>query len=277
MSADLHIHTNCSDGTQSPEKVVELAKEAGLKTIAITDHDTFSGIAEAKKKAHEIGLEIIPGIELTTEDCDTEVHILGYFIDVNNPDFLAAIEKIQTAREERIYKICDKLKGLGVDLDPQKVFALAGHKVAGRPHVARALIEAGYVDNFNEAFKKYLDFHGPAYVSHYKLLPKEAIKLIVEAGGLAVFGHPAVSNCDQIIPDLVEAGLAGLEVYYIRHRDYQVKHYLELAKKYGLLETGGSDYHGIESGREVRLGDHRIPNTLIEKLKHEHARRNQTK
>ena len=139
------------------------------------------------------------------------------------------------------------------------------------------MIAEGFVETFSEAFKKYLDFYGPAYVSHYKLLPKEAINLISAAGGLAVFGHPAVSNCDQLIPDLVEAGLAGIEVYYIRHRDYQVKHYLDLVQKHGLLATGGSDYHGIESGREVKLGDHRIPNELVEKLKHEHARRNQSK
>jgi len=267
MSADLHVHTYLSDGTQSPEEVVELAKNGGLKTIAITDHDVVAGIDRAQKKGKEVGLEVIPGIELTAEALDTEIHILGYFIDHRNYNLVETIGKIQKGREERIFKICEKLNGLGVNLNPEKIFEVAGHRAAGRPHVARALVDEGYVSNFKEAFNKYIDFHGPAYVSHYKLSPEEAIKLVVRAGGIPVFAHPAVSNCDQIIPDLMAVGLGGIEVYYGGHDQRQTKHYLGLARKFGLLMTGGSDYHGFRSGREVELGDIAIPDELVDKLR----------
>lgn len=276
MPADLHIHTFFSDGTQSPEEVVEQAKKNGLTTIAITDHDVVAGIARAEQKGQEVGLTVIPGIELSTEAFDTEVHILGYFIDRNNQELLETITKIQKDRENRIYKICEKLKEVGIDLDPRKVFEIAGHKAAGRPHVARALIEAGFVSNFKEAFSKYIDFHGPAYVSHYKLSPEEAVKLVAASGGIAVYGHPAVSNCDQIIPDLMAAGLVGIEAYYGNHNKSQTKHYLKLVEKYGLLASGGSDYHGFSSGREIKLGDFSIPDELVDKLRDEHLRRNKS-
>ncbi|MBU0672308.1 MAG: PHP domain-containing protein [Candidatus Margulisbacteria bacterium] len=276
MPADLHIHTFFSDGTQSPEEIVELAKKGGLTTIAITDHDVVAGIERAKKKGAELGVAVIPGIELTTEAFDSEIHILGYFIDTQSAELLEIISKIQKSREDRIFTICEKLQALGVKLDPDKVFAIAGHRAAGRPHVARALIAEGYVKNFKEAFVRYLDFHGPAYVSHYKLSPAEAIKLVLAADGLPVFGHPAVSACDQCIPELMSTGLVGLEVYYGAHNQGQTQHYLELAEKYGLLLTGGSDYHGSTSGREIKLGDFSIADDLVEKLKNEHLRRNKS-
>jgi len=274
MSADLHVHTTFSDGTHTPEEVVEQAKKAGLSAIAITDHDVVDGIGSAQKRGRELGVEVIPGIEFTTEAFDTEIHILGYFIDYRHPGLVEAMTRIQKGRRERIFKICEKLKGLGVDLDPEKVLELAGNRAPGRPHVARALVDAGYVRDFKEAFTKYIDFHGPAYVSHYKLSPEEAVRLVVAAGGVPVYAHPAVSNCDQIIPELMAAGLAGIEVYYSGHNKSQTRHYLNLAKKDGLLATGGSDYHGVRSGREVELGELSIPDELVEKLKNEHLRRN---
>lgn len=276
MPADLHVHTTFSDGTQSPEKIVELAKKAGLKTIAITDHDVVAGIAPAQKVGSEAGIEVIAGIELSTETPETEIHILGYFIDSHSQELLKTILNIQKGREERIFKICEKLKGLGVDLDPKKVFEIAGHRAAGRPHVARALINQGFVANFKEAFAKYINFKGPAYVSHYKLLPEEAVKLVISSGGLPVYGHPAVSNCDQIIPDLIKAGLAGIEAYYSSHGQATTQHYLDLARKYNLLVTGGSDYHGFKSGREVKLGDFVVPDELVDKLKNEYLYRNKS-
>ncbi len=267
MPADLHIHTTFSDGTHTPEEIVELAKKAGLKTIAVTDHDVVEGIARAVVKGKELGVEVIPGIEFTTEALDTEIHILGYFIDYRNPELVEAITKIQKDREKRIFKICEKLKKLGVNLDPEKVFEIAGHRAAGRPHVARALVKEGFIKDFKEAFTKYIDFHGPAYVSHYKLAPQEAVKLVIAAGGIPVYAHPAVSNCDQIIPDLMVAGLKGIEAYYIGHNQQVTQHYVNLAKKYGLLVTGGSDYHGFKSGREVGLGDLTISDDLVDKLR----------
>ncbi len=274
MSADLHLHTTFSDGTDSPETVVEAAQAAGLKTIAITDHDTLAGIGPAERRGREIGLEIIPGIELTTETAETEIHILGYFIERDNQALAAALAKIQKGREERVCQICEKLNGLGIDLSPEKVFALAGHRDAGRPHIARALIENGAVSNFKEAFNRFLGFKGPAYVSHYKLSAAEAIKLVLAVKGLPVFSHPGVSKCDDLIPELMSDGLLGLEVYYSGHNQGQTQHYRELARKYGLVVTGGSDYHGSLNGRESSLGLFTIPDELVEKLKNEHLRRN---
>lgn len=267
MPADLHVHTTFSDGTRSPEEIVELAKEAGLSSIAITDHDVVAGIEKAEAKGKSIGVKVIPGIEFTTEAFDAEIHILGYFIDYHNSELIETITGIQKDRERRIFKICEKLKGLGINLEAEKVFEIAGHRAAGRPHVARALVDEGFVADFKEAFTKYIDFHGPAYVSHYKLAPEEAIKLVVSSSGIAVYGHPAVSRCDQIIPDLIAAGLAGIEVYYSGHNRSQTRHYLNLAQKYGLLATGGSDYHGFKSGREIKLGELTIPDELVDKLK----------
>jgi len=274
MPADLHIHSNLSDGTHSPEEVVELASAGGLKTIALTDHDIVDGIEPAQKKGKELNLEVIPGIEFTTEAPNCEVHILGYFIDYHNPKLLTMLEKIQADRVKRIYKIIEKLKELKVKIDPDEVLAISGKKAPGRPHVARALIYEGVVANFKEAFTRFLDFRAPAYVPHYKLMPSEAVRLIGEAGGLAVFAHPGVSKCDHIIPELMVDGLAGLEVYYSGHRPDQIKHYLNLARKYGLLVTGGSDFHGLDSGREVKLGQLSIPDELVDKLRNEYLRRN---
>ncbi|MFH1542057.1 MAG: PHP domain-containing protein [bacterium] len=276
MPADLHVHTDYSDGMKSPETVVKESKAAGLTTIAITDHDSVGGIERAKKQGEIEGIEVIEGIELSTETAETEIHILGYFIDLKNSKLLEVIKKIQKDRVERVIKICQKLQAVGVDLPAEKVFAIAGKEAVGRPHVARALLSEGLIATFNEAFQKYIAFGGPAYVSHYKMAPKEAIDLINQAGGLAVYAHPGVSKADDLIPELALQGLAGIEVYYYLYREAQVKHYKELALKHGLLMTGGSDYHGIENGRAVKLGEFSIADELVEKLKSEHIHRNRS-
>ncbi|OGC07416.1 hypothetical protein A3H38_00620 [candidate division WOR-1 bacterium RIFCSPLOWO2_02_FULL_46_20] len=276
MSADLHVHTTFSDGTQTPAEVISLAKQVGLTTVAITDHDVVNGIEPAKIKGQELGVEIIPGIELTSETKEAEVHILGYFIGINSPELLRVIKKIQNGRKDRIIAMCTRLQELGIDLKADKVFQLAANDAPGRPHVARALVDGGFVAGFKEAFDKYIEFHGPAYVPHYKLSPEEAIALVLKSGGLPVFGHPAVSNCDEIIPDLRAAGLVGIEAHYFTHSASQTEHYLKLAKDNGLLVTGGSDYHGFSSGREVRLGSVDVPDACVEDLKNEYIRRNKS-
>lgn len=274
MPADLHIHSRLSDGTDSPEEIVAMAKAGGLTAISITDHDMTDGIEPARALGKEVGLELIPGIEFTTDSTGTELHILGYFINYQDPQFMAALEKIQADRVNRIYRIVDKLKELNIAIEADDVFALSGKKAPGRPHVARAMIKKGFVSSFKEAFNRYLDSRGPAYVPHFKMLPNETIQLITSCGGIAVFAHPAVSNCDQLIPGLMADGLKGIEAYYSGHRPDQTEHYLGLAQKYGLLVTGGSDYHGENSGREIKLGQFNIPDQLVEKLKDEHLRGN---
>ncbi|MGB9613010.1 MAG: PHP domain-containing protein, partial [Candidatus Margulisiibacteriota bacterium] len=217
MVADLHIHSNFSDGTHSPEEVVAMAKEARLKTISITDHDVVEGILPAQEEGQRIGIEVISGVEFTTELPKAEVHILGYFIDYKNQKLLEVLAKIQKSRSQRVYQIVEKLMGMGINLEAEEVFSLAKGKSPGRPHVARALLAKKIVRSVKEAFERFLDFHAPAYVPHYKLTPAEAIALIKEAGGIAVFAHPGMSNCDEIIPDLMAEGLRGLEVYYPAH------------------------------------------------------------
>ena len=272
----MHLHSNLSDGLDSPEELVDLAKKAGLKTISLTDHDNVDGIERAQRRGAEVGVEVIPGIEFTCEIPRAEVHILGYFIDFKDPELLQTLKKIQEDRVKRIYKIVEKLRGLGVGLSPEDVFSISGKKAPGRPHVARALIAKGHVSNFKEAFIRYLDFRAPAYVSHYKLTPSDAVKLIAKAGGVPVFAHPVISNCDEIIPGLTADGLAGIEVYYPGYDEQQIKKYTTIAKKFGLLVTGGSDFHGLESGREAKLGDIAIPDEYVDKLKDEYLRRNKS-
>lgn len=274
MSADLHIHSNMSDGTYSPKEVVDLAKTAGLTTIALTDHDNVDGILPAQERGKEVGVEVIPGIEFTTELPRAELHILGYFINSADGDFTAVLETVQADRVKRIYKIVDKLKQLGIQIEPEDVFSISGKKAPGRPHVARALIKKGAVATFKEAFNRYLDHRSPAFVPHYKLAPAEAVKVILKAGGIAVLAHPVISNYDEIIPELMSYGLRGIEIYYTGYSPEQVDRYLNLARKYGLLATGGSDFHGADSGRDIKLGEIFIPDALVEKLRNEHLRGN---
>jgi len=273
MPADLHVHSNFSDGTDSPEQLVEQAAAAGLNTLALTDHDTVAGLDRAIAAGEQAGVEIIPGIEFTTENPRAEVHILGYFLDRFNGDLLAVLARIRQGRVDRIEQIVKKLQSLGVAIEAADVFAISGTGSPGRPHVARALIRRGIVQNFREAFQKYLDFRAPAYVPHYRLAPAEAVKLVKQAGGIPVFAHPVVSNCDEIIPELVAAGLRGLEIYYPGYYADQIDHYLALASKYNLLATGGSDYHGADA-KEMKLGEHTIPDELVDRMRDEYLRGN---
>lgn len=266
MAADLHIHTTFSDGCETPEEVVAKAKEAKLSAIAITDHDNVEGIKSAQAAGEKLGIKVIPGIEFTTEVPEAEIHILGYFVNDKDPKLRAVLEKIQGSRHSRIFMILEKLKKIGVNLDPDKVFAFSKGASAGRPHVARALVEAGVVKSIRSAFDKYLGWQGPAYVPHYKLTPEGAVKLILENGGIPVYAHPLVSDHDKIIPELVSFGLKGIEVFYPGHSDEQRAYYLALAKKLGLLVTGGSDYHGAANPREGRLGEVYLPDEYMEKL-----------
>ena len=274
MPADLHIHSTFSDGTDTPEKIIAAALAAGLTTIALTDHDNIDGVEAALAAGRAAGVEVIPGIEFTTESPSTEIHILGYFIDCYNEEFLNQLKIIQSSRVDRIAKITNKLNSLGVAIDKEEVLALSSGRSPGRPHVARALVKRGAVSSVKEAFNRYLDFRSPAYIPHYKLSPLEVIGLIRQAGGVPVFAHPVVSNCDGFIPEMAAAGLRGLETYYPGYSAEQSGRYAALAAKLGLIVTGGSDYHGANSGREIKLGDLLIPDEMIRILKDEHLRRN---
>lgn len=264
--ADLHLHTDFSDGTYTPKELVNKALEAGLSCIALTDHDTVSGIPETISIAGNTDLEVLPGIEISSEYNSREVHILGYLIDYMSSSVLNQLEVLKKNRIERIYSIVEKLNSLGVDLRPQDVFDIASGSIPGRLHVARALEKGGFVGSIYEAFNKYIGDNGPAYVLGFRFSLKEAIEFIRDNGGIPVLAHPYILNDDGLIMDFIKLGIMGLEVYYPEHSQGEVNFYLSLAKENNLLVTGGSDCHG-KAKPQVRIGSMKIPYSLVEKLK----------
>ena len=272
MPADLHLHTTFSDGRYSPEELVKAVSERGLTTIAITDHDEIDGIERAIQAGKKFKVEVIPGVEFSTNLNQIEVHVLGYFIDYRANWFVEKLREMAKARSQRINSITEKLSSLGVKIDPKRVLQIAGHGTAGRPHVAEALVEAGHVQNQREAFARYLSLGAPGYVGHYRLSPASAIELIHKVHGLAILAHPGSNGCDQIIPELLQEGLDGIEVYYSGHNEAETMRYLRLAQKYGLLVTGGSDFHGPGIVRDVELGSVKIKDGLVERLKKAHEK-----
>ena len=263
--ADLHLHTQFSDGTFTPEELVLRAQNAGLACIALTDHDTVEGCARAAAACADVKMEFISGAELTAEHEDTEVHILGYFLDTQNRVLLDRIGKFQAVRQNRIREMCAALKQLGIPLKAEAVFALANCKSPGRPHVARALVKEKLIGNLDEAFEKYLKKGRPAWVPKTKMSALEGVELIHEAGGLAVMAHPGLNRTDDIIPGLVKAGLDGIECFHTKHSTVMAERYLEIAEKYDLLVTGGSDCHGF-SKKAPLIGTVKLPYEHIEKL-----------
>lgn len=264
--ADLHLHTVFSDGTYTPAGLVKEAKAQGLSSIAVADHDTVKGIIPTLEAAKRLDLEIIPGIELTAEYEGLEIHFLGYLIDYQHQELIERLELLYQNRIERIYKITGKLKEQGVDLEAKSVFEVSQEGSPGRLHIARALLAKGKVNSIYEAFQKLIGDKCPAYVSGFKLSPLQAMELIKDSGGVAVLAHPYSIRKDELIPELVSQGLMGLEVYYPEHSQAMVNFYLDLAKKYNLLVTGGSDCHG-SAKPEVKIGSIKIPYELVEKMK----------
>ncbi|MFA5155848.1 MAG: PHP domain-containing protein [Candidatus Omnitrophota bacterium] len=264
--ADLHLHTVFSDGTYTPAELVQRAAKNGLAAIAVVDHDTVGGIELSIEAGKASDLEVLPGIELSTELEDKEIHILGYLIDYKSPLLLEKLDFLKRCRIERVYKITDKLKEIGIDLKPEAVFDIAKEGVPGRLHIARAMVKQKIIRSTFEAFQKYIGDNCPAYVSGFKLSPSEGIQLIKAAKGVPVLAHPYSLNQDELIPQLVSYGLMGLEVYYPEHSQSMVNYYLDLAQKNGLLATGGSDCHG-SAKPDIRIGLVKIPYELVEKLK----------
>ncbi|MCX5695569.1 MAG: PHP domain-containing protein [Candidatus Omnitrophica bacterium] len=265
-SADLHLHTIFSDGTYTPEELVTAALKAGLAAIALVDHDTVSGVQPTIEAAKDSGIEVLPGVELSAEYNNQEIHILGYLVDFKKKFLLDKLEILKANRIERVHKIIKKLNGLGIGLEAQKVFALAGKGTVGRLHIGRALVKEGFCGSLFEVFQKYIGDNGPAYVCGFRFSPQEAIKFIKDSGGIPVLAHPYTLNNDELILEFVKSGLMGLEVYYPEHSQGTVNFYLDMAKKNGLLVTGGSDCHG-KAKPEVRIGSLKVSYELVEKLK----------
>jgi 3',5'-nucleoside bisphosphate phosphatase len=264
--ADLHVHTCHSDGTYTPAQLVKEGISRGISALAIVDHDTTEALTEALAQAQGTDLEIIPGIELTAQHENQEIHILGYFLDYQSQELLEKLKLVRANRIQRVYKIVENLEELGVKLNPATVFSISGKATVGRMHIARALVNEGLVGSTAEAFRKYIGDKSPAYVLGFHLSVAEAIKLIKTAGGVAVLAHPYMLHNDDLIPEFVGHGLEGIEVYYPEHSQSMVNFYLDLAKKLKLLVTGGTDFHG-SAKPEIKLGMIKIPLELVEKLR----------
>ncbi len=264
--ADLHLHTVHSDGTSTPEEVVKRAKLANLKAISITDHDAVSGINAAMAVAEELGIEVIPGVELSVTYQGKDIHILGYFINYKDKKFLDYLELFKIGRIRRVEKIIAQLNRRGLSIRVESVLAKAGFGVVGRPHIAEVLVEEGYVTSYEEAFQKYLGDQGPIFAEKYPLSPEEGIALIQSIGGVSVLAHPGCYNQDGIIPELAKKGLDGIETVPPPNFLGDPQHYTRMAQRYHLLESGGSDYHG-ERGGGAPIGMRAIPYNFVEKLK----------
>jgi len=263
---DLHIHTIFSDGTYTPEEAVFRAKKLGLVAISITDHDSVAGLASALVAGKRLGIEVVPGVEMSTDVGEDEIHILGYLLNWKKEDFLRQLEKFQAARANRNQKLLRKLDDLGMRVDYREVRKLAPRGVISRLHIARLMVEKGYVRSIGDAFEQWLNPGKPAYVQKMKLPPFEIIELLLKAEAIPVLAHPFLSHRDDLIPHLVKAGLKGIEVYHSAHNPQMVAHYKRIAQKHHLLITGGSDCHG-EAKDKVLMGKVRVPETLLIDLK----------
>ena len=256
---DLHIHTSASDGQYSPAETVRLAAQKGAACIAITDHDTVAGLDEALRAANETGIECIPGIEISVQG-NRELHILGYYIDYAHPGLTEACDNFIRLREQRGSRIFAWLSQKGVTLTGEQVLRHVLHGVVGRPHFARAMVEAGYVSSVQEAFDRYLGTPEFNSVERAKPTAREGLQMILDAGGIPVLAHPALlklddDNLEALISGLADAGLKGLECYYSKHTPAEVRQYLGYAEKFGLLTTAGSDFHGENNKPGVDIGD----------------------
>ena len=267
-AVDLHVHTTASDGQCSPTEVVHAALELGLTSIAITDHDTTDGIEEALAAAANTTLHVIPGVEISADIPRSEVHILGYYVAYREASFQAKLAPFRDSRLSRAQRMVAKLARMGLPLDWNRVEEIAGAGTVGRPHVARALLERGYVHSVDEAFDRYIHRNGPAYVERLKVSPLEAIQLILEADGIPVLAHPLYVS--HLVPELAQHGLVGLEAYYPGYTPDETKLLLDLAAKNDLLITGGSDFHGEDVQPGKLLGGVPVPQTVVSSLKAYH-------
>ena len=272
---DLHIHSTASDGSFSPRDLMAYARNKGAAAVSLTDHDTIEGLKSALAAGKEIGLEVIPGLEISAQYPGGTMHLLGYYIDPSDPNLNRELLRLQEARRERNPKIISKLQSLGIPITFDQVQALAMGQI-GRPHIAQVLFQLGVVSSFEEAFHKYLAKGALAYVEKFRFSPHEAISLIARAGGIPVLAHPFTLNYSslrdlkKLVEELRNSGLKGMEVIYSEHTPVQTGNYFSLVKELNLIYTGGSDFHGYIK-KDVDLltgrGDLKIPYQIVEDLK----------
>ncbi|MBH0195712.1 MAG: PHP domain-containing protein [Nitrospira sp.] len=278
---DLHLHTTHSDGSVTPTEVINLAHKAGVTALAITDHDITTGIREATLAGQEHGIDVIPGVEISSIMGTSELHILGYFLDYHDARLNERLARLRDSRHRRNPKIIERLQAAGIAITYEEVRALAGTDSVGRPHIARVLMEKGVVASAKEAFDLWLADGRPAYVPRELPTPSDAMQWIREAKGLPVLAHPTwVKNTNGTLADLVRQlktdGLDGVEVHYSTHTPRQTREYLALAKQLDLLVTGGSDFHGLtkpDIDVGIGKGTLHVPGSLLDKLRNTAAQR----
>lgn len=263
---DLHMHTNHSDGYYSPIELMQKVKEVGLDKISITDHDNLSAIYEAYSFGKEIGIEVIPGLELSSDIGDREVHILGYFIDPDNRELERYLKFFREERLKRAIRIINKLKALGFTISIEDVLEQAKNSAIGRPHIAQAMLEKGLITNYYEAFNKYIGNNCPAYEKKVHISPQSIVKIIGDAGGLSFIAHPG-NMPESLIRELIEEGIDGIEVIHPSHSAFQVNFYRGIVHEYFLLECGGSDFHGGKREDEENLGKYFTSLTVLEAMR----------
>ena len=269
IEVDLHLHTTESDGRLTPTELIEMVVQRGLKVVAVTDHDTTDGLEVAWKSAAAYPeLSVIPGIELSTDIPGNEIHILGYHIDYMNQNFQNILVGFRESRLTRAKEMVGRLEELGISVEWERVKEIAGQGAIGRPHIALAMVESGYISQPQEAFEKYLGRNGMAYAERPKQTPAEAVKLILQAGGVPVLAHPAqIEGLDQVIADLKDAGLKGIEVHYAEYDGSTINTLAKLAANYDLLPCGGSDYHAFGTPGEHLPGEMGPPMWVAEELR----------
>ena len=269
---DLHLHSTASDGSHTPTELVHICLDRGLHTIGLTDHDTTGGVQEALDAAWGTPLTVIPGVEISTEaEGPNEIHILGYYIDYRSELLQERLALLRESRYRRAHKVLDLLAQNGCPVSWQRVSSLAGTGSIGRPHIAQAMVEARYVESVEMAFQRYLGRGAPAYVPRAKLLPAEAIQVVLSSGGVPVLAHP--SRIMEHVPALVRAGLQGIEAYYYGYPEPEIEHILGIAEKHGLIVTGGTDFHGVGITSAPEPGAVYVPQAAIEALQECERRR----
>jgi predicted metal-dependent phosphoesterase TrpH len=270
---DLHIHSTSSDGTYSPQQIIEIAKSSKLAAVAITDHDNINGYFEALPSAQENGVQLIAGVELNTDAYDTEVDILGYFWSPDNQVFIEMLKDRQANRIERAQKIVAKLNEIGLEISYDRVRKIAQGSIC-RPHIIEVMLENNYVSDQKEGFEKFLGLGKPAFVPHDQVTPKQAIQNILNAGGLPIVAHPGLVGSDIVVEKLLQDGARGLEAYYPMHSEEEIGKYIELARKYDAIVSCGSDSHGPKRKKSFQIGSMQAPGEVLvafqNKLKEAH-------
>ncbi len=266
LFVDLHVHTNFSDSTFTPQEVISAAKEEGLSALGITDHDSVSSLRTIIGMGEKVGIEIVPGVELSAEKDGQEIHILGYYFSWEEDWFKEKLAKLSRAREERAREIVCRLNSLGIELNFEIVKEISGEGAIGRMHIARALVKTGYVKDVPSAFRLYIGDSKPAYVKKFPLTPAEAVEMIRAAKGISSLAHPGLLKNNELVIDIIKSGIDGLEAFYPEHTKKITKDFIELAAEHKLLITGGSDCHGLGKGEKL-LGTVKLPYQYLLELK----------